>query len=863
MVIATTTLPDEDRPQLGNGVEDEVAVGRESAVSNNGSVRIQIRETGESTWDSNAAGFSEFLGAYDTISMEFVGREDAEEYEVRARTETDYRTGAWTSPVSIITEFPGATALEVASTTETSATIRWQDNADNESGTQIWLREELDPLIDSGFGDWELVETIDPTDGTGEVQYTVDGLSPNHDYELYVKPFTPYASAETSTVDATTAVQIPQQGWYVILEADDGDRATVPEAWIDQERPNIEPEESTVGRWSIDIAPDDRLRNWLRSEAFIYYGGELWMRGPYTRYRPHGGSSSAAAQLRGLDQLQHLKSGGLAFDVTSEPGYEAIQRFGDAELPDWVVDVTTPASTTIDEGLTVFDAVTQSDLENVFGTPGDNDPWAFDGDRIVPLQTCWTMEADDYSRESGTDLFFDPEYSGSGPDDEDGSARELEEIGDWIEFEFVPLYDIPEGAFKMQVRFVGFPGENTRKMTVTLDGNVIWDDAAYSQGGSIGWGNWISPNLTPPAIAGGESHTIRFEITDDYYDDAYHFDVVAPLDGRFNYTFDNDVTVASDGTNYLDGPGYYPRVDLLTTEFSQSYNITAADLDAVVERLQATNDGGTTWLPSGGSEQDTAAATADFADAGVYGSKVQGRVTLGAYGDRESTPANRYLPQELDEYHLSIDTNALRVIDDQTYTGSPFSILSDLTEDSGMTFVGDARKDTLALEAFAPGDKVVNPEWTVEDADPVDTTEGYFNSITVFGPEQDDGTRLSATATSQQEVDTVGLVEGPAEFRPDATTEAELVSIARTLLTEGIAKDTVTGTLEIAPRLVQPGYAYRVDEFERFDERDSPAYVLQRGSFDWGTMSLDFEGRSLVDAIQSIKTEVSTVKRAL
>ena len=41
-VTFTTDLPDEDQPVLGNGVEDEVAVDRETAVSNNGSVRIQI-----------------------------------------------------------------------------------------------------------------------------------------------------------------------------------------------------------------------------------------------------------------------------------------------------------------------------------------------------------------------------------------------------------------------------------------------------------------------------------------------------------------------------------------------------------------------------------------------------------------------------------------------------------------------------------------------------------------------------------------------------------------------------------------------------------------------------------------------------
>ena len=56
-IQATTQLPDEDQPVLGNGVEDGVAVDRESAVTNYGDVRIQTRETGQSSWDGSATGF--------------------------------------------------------------------------------------------------------------------------------------------------------------------------------------------------------------------------------------------------------------------------------------------------------------------------------------------------------------------------------------------------------------------------------------------------------------------------------------------------------------------------------------------------------------------------------------------------------------------------------------------------------------------------------------------------------------------------------------------------------------------------------------------------------------------------------------
>ena len=860
----TTVLRDEDQPVLGNGVEDEIAVDRESAVSDYGSVRIQIRETGESTWDSNAEGFAEFIGNYDTLSMEFVGLEDGEEYEVRSRVETEHVTGAWTSPVSIITVFPGVTGFEIVDTTATSTTLRWQDNADNEAGTEIWLREELDPLVDTGFGDWELADTIDPTAGTGTVEYTLTDLDPNHDYEVYVKPFTPYTSATSSTVSTTTDVEVADEGWYVVLEAAGGERATISEDRLDQERPNIEPEKSAVGRWELDITPDDRLRGWKRSEAFIYFDGSLWMRGPYTQYRPYGGSSSAAGQIRGLDHLQHLKSGGVAFDVQAEPGYQALQRFVDDELPDWAGDVTPPSSDTIDEGLMVYDPETKSEYHAAFGSPGDSDPWTFSGGSPEPLVAAHHVDA----REANGAFTTGNAPAGGSDGYVGGFAVFLSSTSHSLSETIDLPYTIPGEHVGFGVRQ---GADDTPAVSWKINGTVV---DSVGQGAStlaFNWDDVAQGLLDGPGYDGGDlsgSVDVEIDITAQSDEEELVVDWIVLYDRRY-YDID-DFPDATDSNDQLPGPEPYPEVDLLTSPFSQEYNVAAADVTAVTDgpeppsRIQATNDGATTWLPNDGSEQNTQSVTADFAAAETYGSAVQARVSIAGTGSRTTdTPTEGFTPQTITDFDLAIDTNALRVIDDQTYTGSPFSILTDIAEDSGLVIASDARENQLALEAFAPGDVVVDPDWIVEDANPADTTEGYYNSITVFGPEGDNGERLSATATSQAEVDAIGEVEGEAEFRPDATTEAELVSIARTLLAEGIAKDTVTGTVEIAPQLVQPGYAYRVDEFEQFDERESPAYILQRGSFNWETMSLDFEGRSLVDAIRSIETEVSTVKRAL
>ena len=79
---ATTTLPDEQAPTLGNGVKDEVAVTR-AQVTNNGDIRYQLRRTEDDTanWE-DAGSFQQFIGAFDTTSFEFVGLLDGEQYEV-------------------------------------------------------------------------------------------------------------------------------------------------------------------------------------------------------------------------------------------------------------------------------------------------------------------------------------------------------------------------------------------------------------------------------------------------------------------------------------------------------------------------------------------------------------------------------------------------------------------------------------------------------------------------------------------------------------------------------------------------------------------------------------------------------------
>lgn len=218
VVQFTTDLPDADQPALGNGVEDEVQVDRETQVTDNGEVRFQIRETGQSVWGPSAVGFAEGTVPFDQLTFAVTGREDGEEYEVRLRTETDDVTGTFTTPVAITTKFPGADNLSVTGTGVGTVSLSWVDQADNEDGYRV----QRERKFEGSFGPVRTVTTLSPNTTT----HTEATASPDRTYRYRIEAFTEDAQATSNTVTATTAgagtrqTAVPSEGWYLDIEVD-------------------------------------------------------------------------------------------------------------------------------------------------------------------------------------------------------------------------------------------------------------------------------------------------------------------------------------------------------------------------------------------------------------------------------------------------------------------------------------------------------------------------------------------------------------------------------------------------------------------------------------------------------------------
>lgn len=189
------------------------------------------------------------------------------------------------------------------------------------------------------------------------------------------------------------------------------------------------------------------------------------------------------------------------------------------------------------------------------------------------------------------------------------------------------------------------------------------------------------------------------------------------------------------------------------------------------------------------------------------------------------------------------DPAGYSTIDEVEIEGTKFEVLQELHDIGSYSFtVRDY--DNLNVESFPVGAVAGQPDWSVVSSTrSLDFTD-YANVVTVHGRTLDDGTRKTSTATNQSEIDELsqrgvgddGEVQA-FEKNPDLKTQAEVDSRASRLLDESVNERDESGSLEIAPQQVAPGYSYPVSNWG-----DAFPYGSQIG-----TNSLYFDGSSYVD----------------
>jgi phage-related protein len=153
------------------------------------SYTVRWRKRSSGSWDGQAPL------AQDTTSYTISGLLPETEYLIQVEATGPGGTAA-AGPISVTTDGaapPAATNLQVTATTDTSISLSWQDNAQNETGYRVEHRQQ-------GASSW----VRGPNLPANTTSHTVTGLQPSTTYELQVVAFNSWGETPSQTVQGTT-----------------------------------------------------------------------------------------------------------------------------------------------------------------------------------------------------------------------------------------------------------------------------------------------------------------------------------------------------------------------------------------------------------------------------------------------------------------------------------------------------------------------------------------------------------------------------------------------------------------------------------------------------------------------------------
>ena len=744
----TTALPDEDQPLLLNGVENEVGVDRESAVTNAGDVRIQLRETGQSAWGASAVGYAEQTVAYDTLTTQFVGREDGEEYEVRARTQTDDVTGAWTEPTSIITKFPGSDNLVVTIVSSTASELAWDDNADNELG-QLVVRERR--LPDGSWGRERVIEDVGPDTET----FVDDTVQPDREYRYRIRSYTDDTEADSNTdtgetpaLDGVRDRRVPASGWRVEVDHPSGETLT-PTVLTDAEwhpRLNAQPEiRVPVPRsstWEDHDVEGSTIRAWKD-------GTRLPIDELQTTERDETRDVLVAV---GGTQLENDVEG---IEYPSADAHVAAEEVITDELG-WAANVDDP-QTDAREDVRLFQASDSQDFSDAIESDGDpfppTSPLTVENSEVFAEATGWFREAEAADGSGVVNTTQGGEWSGG------GSVRLSS--GDRREVDFSPSYTIPEGEAKAVIVYGITTGEAPGLEFTRIDPDSsetvvesFGEGGINDTGGQFELASFeVTLNNDGPLTPGSYSLEVRVPVTSG---GELYLDFLHVRDDR--YPIDEDIEPVDDVvTGWQQRPA---SIDVVFDPVTSVEQVTSGRVDVTLSNggapnaLALRNDQTALWDEGTGTTH-----TASFAEPTQL---IQARVTLGREDSGSQSGQFGDQPHRLEFLDLFADLVNTPVLLDFVHRGTIEELLNRIA-DAG-DFIWELRRaDESAnaeyrIEWTQPGQRLADSEPTLVSFSGRRSIDDSYQRVIVEGKtSRVEGETFTANSYGLN----VGLNEGP------------------------------------------------------------------------------------------------------
>lgn len=167
-----------------------------------------------------------------------------------------------------------------------------------------------------------------------------------------------------------------------------------------------------------------------------------------------------------------------------------------------------------------------------------------------------------------------------------------------------------------------------------------------------------------------------------------------------------------------------------------------------------------------------------------------------------------------------VTPNSPTSISDVSLEGTALEVLQQLHEQAGMRFTIDPTADTRSVESYVPSEVPKTQNWTSVAHEASGDATGYGNKVIVYGGLDSNGQRVTATAKDQAEIDALAaddvFGDGVVEIRVDddtLTTTADAQARADAELADRLGQDDPSGSVEIIPQVVLPGYHYDIPEF--------------------------------------------------
>lgn len=617
-----------------------------------------------------------------------------------------------------------------------------------------------------------------------------------------------------------------------------------------------------VSDWGARVSFDTTLKD-RKGDRIHIDDGDFFFRGFLTDIETTQAPGTAATTVGGLGVEHDLERNDAEKTYTNILVHDALDDYFTNETgftptvtPQTADETTT--GTQVQEASTTseFNAITEDNL-------GDNDPFVVQSNRFELAQTGFFFEISD--RSDANDLGLSSDSTAT-----EGQAGRLEQVGDWVEWQFTPDYTMPaaqlaptvESGATYGLRIQPETTDNLPGIEVTLrDANGNTD--TYDSFAAGDWavdavaGSWAWHTTAPATVSDVDEniqHTLRVEVTEaatngDYMDvDCAWFGDRRSALGTYNFD-DAD----SDGNNTIAGPEEYPDGQSFIFDLAPStWNITDGTLTIAGNdqsndfRIQLRlND--QTWFPSNGDEDNTTSVTTDFGS--EVGISVQGRVRLDRFSsDTTSSPRQGDSGQRLSSWDISIDGNDIPCINDKTYEGSDMDIVQELAREGRMRWHAPHRRDSKPVEVYPDGGNAQSkPDWTVISTTRRDSVESAANHVTVRGARDDDGNRVKITVSDSDSITADGQEHFDA-LRPRAENAVEVERLARQILKRKLRDFNVTAEREIASIDLSAGPAYPVtlpDGTEETIPSEEVHYSVEAGDvtgrvrFDLGALRLE------------------------